>query len=445
MSSPSGGCKRRDMAGGPGAAGASGGAGQAGSGTVAGGRGGGNVPVGGRAGGGSGTNGAWAPAPGSSPCVLEVADVAKVAVVPYVWSACGSGCSTTGSKVLDTDDSVPSRLASARVESGEVHVRVSTMWGGHYYMNAVRRLSDGALVAAVRAPGPTAASTSCGWLGFAPSAPHVLGFQNSPDGSAASSGTVVAAFLQAGSLVWGGPVAGVSVLQDSVFENNLGWGAQFDDGTLRVMFPPTSAQMTTIDQGTSYPAHSAVGWGSLIISNPALSGSLDTIIRAWEPDRPSRTIVAQPDTNIPSVALSDAKLVWVGVHGPGRLNGTYTAAEVYWTPFPAGAETVPVMGGTALPGVHGFLELQTWGDYAATTGEPDEAGHSSLFVVRLSDGHVWSVPPRSGASYVRVLTVTPQEILVGEIDDSGAPGLRQEMQYLTRYEIDRLDDIAAHK
>ena len=183
-----------------------------------------------------------------------------------------------------------------------------------------------------------------------------------------------------------------------------------------------------------------MGRGTLVVSNPALSGSPDEVIRAWEPDRPSRTIVAQPDTDVPTVALSDTTLTWVGVHGPRRWDGAYTAAELYWTPFPAGKDVVPIMGGTAIPAPNGLQELQTWGDHAAVLGN-DQAGRRVVFVVRMSDGRLWTIATRAGSYYARLLAVTPSLILLGENDGPAVPGYQ--MQRLTRFDLARLDELAA--
>jgi hypothetical protein len=206
------------------------------------------------------------------------------------------------------------------------------------------------------------------------------------------------------------------------------------------MFPPETGTLTTIDQGT-YPAYSAVGRGTLVISNPALQGNPDAVIRAWEPDRPSRTIVAQADTAIASVALSETMMVWAGVHGPERLDGAYTSAELYWTPFPAGKVTVPILGGTALPAISGLLQLQTWGDHAAVIGT-DSALNRVIFVVRLSDGRLWTLRPRAGVLHHRLLAVSSKEILVGE-SDLGNPSIGGwQILRLARYELALLDELA---
>ncbi len=313
-------------------------------------------------------------------------------------------------------------------------------------MIALRRLSDGAVLAGVRAPGATASGTICGPMGYAQSAPHVFPFFKSDGGSqtgASIMGTIVAGLASGNRLVWSPAVPNSPVPQTSVFENDLGWGMGFEGGTLRVMFPAESGPFTTIDQGAIYPAHSGVGRRNLVISNPAMSGNQDEVIRAWEPDRPSRTIVAQSDTTIPAVALSETTMVWVGVHGPRRWDGTYTAAELYWTSFPAGVDPVPVTGGTPLVSVAGTVEVQTWGDYAAVMSADPIKRRLVATVVRLSDGKQWTINPRPGASFVRLLAVSPREVVVAENDDSGDPALVWQMQYLTRYDLARLDELAA--
>jgi hypothetical protein len=347
--------------------------------------------------------------------------------------------------VLATDDVVFNRMVSARVYGSDVNVRFTTMSASHYYLGAIRNLSDGALLAAVRAAGPTSTGSICSPLGFAPSAAHVLGFQLADSPSAAGSattGTMVVGFYQAGSLVWSSPAPGLSLVQDSVLENDLGWGLGLDDGTLRLMIPLGSGPLTIADQGATYAAHSAVGWGNLVVSNPALGGSLDEVIRAWDPNHPSHTIVAQPDTDIPVVALSDSAMAWVGVQGQGRWNGTYSSAELYWAPLPAGQDSIPVMGSAPLTQVGGSIELQTWGDYAAVLSADQTKKRLVATVVRRSDGRVWTLAPRSGAVFMRLLAVSPTEIIFGENDDSGDPALASQMQYLTRYELAQLDSLA---
>lgn len=436
-------CKRSDVRS-PGAAGTNGRGGAGGSAGGAAGAAAGNA---GGTGSGGASNGAWSAVPGTEPCVLEAADPARVDLVPFSWASCGSGCSTTPTKVLATDDTVFGGSVSARVTGtgNDVHVRFATMWTSHYYMIAVRRLSDGGLLGAVRASGPTNTGTICGPMGFAPSAPHVIPFfKGTAAGSdgVTTSGTLVAALLTPTGIVWSPPAPNIPIPQTSVLENDLGWGFGLYDGTLRVMIPPESGPFTIIDRG-SYPAYSAVGWGSLVISNPALSGSNDEVIRAWEPNRPSRTIVVQADTAVRAVALSSTTMAWAGVHGPGRRDGTYTAAELYWTPFPAGKDSVPIMGGTALPAEHGLLELQTWGDYAVATGIARGGTRLVMFVVRLSDGRLWTLNPRPGAVFMRLLAVSPTEIVVGENNDTGDPALASQVQLITRYELAQLDTLAA--
>jgi hypothetical protein len=392
------------------------------------------------AGSGGETRGAWTSVPGAAPCALEVADPPQIDIVPFVWTDCGPGCTTTAAKVLATDEYVFNRLASARNYPDGVHVRLATMRGSVYYLNAVRRLSDGALLAAVRAAGDT--RKICGLIGFAPSAPHVIGFQKADSAQAGSLGTTVVAFLQSGTLGWAPPAPGLSTIQTSVVEYDIGWGLGLYDGTLRVMMPASSTPLAIVDRG-SYPAYSAVGWGSLVISNPAPSGSPDEVIRAWDPQQPSRTIVAQADTGIPAIALSATTMAWVGVHGPGRRDGTYTAAELYFTPFPAGQDAAPIMGGTPIPAVNGLLELQTWNDHAAALGVLAGSTNFVLFVVRLSDGHLWTIKQRPGAVFMRVLALSPTEIVVGENDNNSDPALASQVQHLTRYQLARLDDLAA--
>lgn len=74
-----------------------------------------------------------------------------------------------------------------------------------------------------------------------------------------------------------------------------------------------------------------------------------------------------------------------------------------------------------LPAAGGYSELKTGGDYAATMGcavkpTPEGALPCFLAVVKLSTGRLWVLPPRPASNFVRVLAVTPEEIVAGEHD-----------------------------
>src|SRR5262249_5945081 len=149
----------------------------------------------------------------------------------------------------------------------------------------------------------------------------------------------------------------------SLFENDLGWGIGYEDGTVRTVFPGDSGTMTTIDRGV-YQADSAVARKNLVIDNIAPDGR-DAVIRAWEPPGPARTLVAQASTDMPVVALSATKLVGIGSHGPSRRDGLYTDAVTYWTDWPGGQTQVTITTGPTLATMGAARWLQTWGDYAA--------------------------------------------------------------------------------
>jgi hypothetical protein len=387
-------------------------------------------------------SGVWQRVANTGPCVLEQADAARLEVLPLTWSACGAGCTTTPAKVLATDGDVYDMMASARVDGSDVVVRFGTVSSGNYYLLALRRLSDGKLLAAARAPGPT--QTTCGFATTGANAPHTFGFLHgdppATSGGTSTSGTLVVGLVGPAGLAWSPPVS-VPLPLNSTFENDLGWGIAFYDGSLRLKSPVDGSAFTVIDQGT-FPVYSTAGWGKLIVSNPGISGSADTVIRAWEPDRPSRTVFSKADTGIPRIALSDTTLAWVGTHGPNRVNGAYTAAELYWAATPAGKDTITPTGSVSLPATSGLASLQVFGDFAAATGNDDRI-RQVVFVVRLSDGKRWTIGPRAGATYREVLVVSSQVILVGEVDDSGDPKLGWQIQRLTRFDLSQLDQLAA--
>ena len=67
----------------------------------------------------------------------------------------------------------------------------------------------------------------------------------------------------------------------------------------------------------------------------------------------------------------------------------------------------------------------------------------AITVVRFSDARTWILRHRTGAIFVRLLAVSPIEIIIGENDDTGDPALVAQMQHLTRYDLGALEGLAA--
>jgi hypothetical protein len=374
--------------------------------------------------------GTWTEMTTDGPCTLEVADVSKLTLLPFTWTSCGTGCQVTPAKLLPDDVYVDASTVSARVVAGDVLIYLTSVvnTAPRRQILATRKLSDGSVLGAIRNLPPTNA-TLCFPPGYGMSAPHVFAIGRGGDnifGYLEPSGQFT--FLHVNQML----VAGL-------FENDLGWGVAYGDGTVRTAFPEDATMLTTIDQG-QYQADSAVARQQLVIENIAPTGG-DAVIRAWEPTVPVRTLVAQQNTDIPTVALSDTKLVWVGSHGPTRHDGLYTDAIMYWSDWPAGKTSLTITQGPTLQTMGAAEWLQTWGDYAAVFSSDASGSKAVIFVVRLSDQHLWTINPRPGMRYGKVAVVTPTEIVLTEVDD-GNIKLGPYIQRLLRFDLSHLDDLS---
>ena len=279
-------------------------------------------------------------------------------------------------------------MASARVEGSDVVVRFGTVSGGNYYLLALRRLSDGKLLAAARAPGPT--QTTCSFATTGANAPHTFGFLQADAGSGGTSttGTLVVGLVGAAGLAWSPPVS-VPLPINSTFENDLGWGIAFYDGSARLKSPIDGPAFTVIDQGT-FPAYATAGWGKLVVSNPAVSGGADPVIRAG-----SRTDRRVPSSRKPIPTSRGSRCRTP--HSPGweRTGRTAPTARTrrrnYIGRRRRRARTLSRrLEACRFPRRPGSTR---WRSSATSRPRPPTTNRTRqvVFVVRLSDGKRWTI------------------------------------------------------
>ena len=364
--------------------------------------------------------GAWKAVPNGERCGLEQADVKRLRRPSFDWKGCGSGCWVTNVPLSAQDRGVYAGSATARVVDDDVVLKLET-GGPDQRTTLVRRLSDGAILAGVR---QTRELGSCSQLAWAPSAPGVIAFRAS-DGAAwvsSSPGAVERPLVfRSFSLE----------RQTSVFENDLGWGMAFADGTIGVNHSG-GTQLTTVERA-ELPTHCASGRRDLVVWTRA--GEKSALV-GYSPKHGARTLVSQSGS-FPSVALSDTSMVWIRTEGVRRDSGRYASATLHWSGWP-GAESSEVRHGVPLEVTSGLTSLQTEGDYAVTLGAAGEAP-PTLFVVALGSGKVHRLPSRAASAYVKVLSVSRKEILVGEIDRPASPALAQQIQRLVRLSLETLE------
>jgi len=399
-----------------GSGGTSAGGGQAGSSGAAG------------AGGGVMDTGAWKAVPGGEPCGLAVADVSKLGVPARTWSSCGDGCSIASALTLPSDAAAATRNASAAgTVGGEIYLRMTT-GSPEYVLVVVTRLSDGKAIAAVK---QTASFSSCAPVASQHAAlafPFIL-----PSGAGLLVGLARASD---GAVTWS-PIQSNLPINIQVMSNDLGWAIQLSDGTVRVLMPPTDAQLRTIDRGVL-----ATGQGGAVLDrmvwSTAVSGVDAEVIKGYTPAAGVLQLAAQ-DTDDHIVALSDTAVAWIGTTGPRRHEGSYETAQLFWAPWPDPLGPLSTRTGPLLPATNELSSLKTWGDFAATIGCRNALDTCELLVVKLSTGKLWRIPRRPGAVFLDVMAISPGELLVDEIDYPS--GHVQEVQRLVRLDLTRLDAL----
>lgn len=153
-----------------------------------------------------------------------------------------------------------------------------------------------------------------------------------------------------------------------------------------------------------------------------------------------------PTWYVASVSLSDTKLVWIVVEGPEYPSKyTFVTARLYWSPVATDPSGLTVTEGPLLsPATGAFYNTRTGGDFAASQGcyetAPNE-GACPIFVVQLSTGKLWKIPPRPASGYQEVMAVSQSTILVSESDWPGTPSEGQHIRRFVRFSTGDLDAL----
>lgn len=381
----------------------------------------------------------WSAVSGGDICGLVQADLTQPgAPASRTWTACGPGCLEAPPASLPSDVVVARLSAAAAVVGGDAYLRLESggnlpnpaVSGGRQYdLTLVTRLADGSLLAAVQ---QTQNFDKCGVLA---SERTPLLFPFIETGQVVLVGTLTPG---AGSTAWSLPQTGVPLVA-RVLSNNLGWGMQFDDGTIRILMPPTDAQLKTIDQGL-LSTHQGVGALDRIVWSSVESGLDAEVVKGYTPIGGVK-ILAEQDTDDHAVALSETNVVWIGTTGPQRHDGVYVTAQLFWAPWPNLLGPASIQSGPVLPATHELDSLATQGDYAATVGCMDTLDTCQVLVIQLSTGKLWRIPHRPASVFIDVMVVAQSYILLNEIDNPGAPELTSQVQRLVRLDLAHLDDL----
>ena len=141
------------------------------------------------------------------------------------------------------------------------------------------------------------------------------------------------------------------------------------------------------------------------------------------------------------MGLSPDKFVWLTGHGPNQGSFVYASADVTWSPLPRKAADLKASAAISVNVNSAAVGLKTFGDYAAIArclaGSTTSCG---LIVVRLSDGHQWTIRDPAGTSTLGLLAVTDSEIVVVR-QNQGT--YRNWIDSIVFLRLDALDSLAA--
>ena len=367
----------------------------------------------------------WLPVPMGEACGLFAAESTE-RFPTRTWEPCGDGCLTAPSHLPGEIAASLGRSSAATGADGAIVARL-TMGNGSRLLVQIFSVEDGKTLGAIEQRAELAA---CNVAGFAPDAPRLVPFVR--EGGRYFAGRL-AEGRGASSWRWQSRWIQASPVETSPFDLGDIHGFAFDDGRVGVVPDLESAGWREIEAGPT-PARHVFGVDGAAVWTTGSS------IKRWT--REGLTTIASQPLFVASSAASSDKIVWIGTHGPSAREGSYDAAEIYWTPT-SGPEAGQIHRGASIAARSGLSDLQTWGDYAATRGCGAGASPSCwLTVVRLSTDTVWTVQPRRGTRQAGVLAISPKEILVAE---DGADHTGDDFPRLTRLALSELDVLAASR
>lgn len=376
----------------------------------------------------------WSAVPGDNGCGLFQAKVVPNPFPKTVWEPCGPGClvaPATWSSPLKDDVIVSAATAGER--GGELFLRVQhdvpTKW--MLRTSTISRLDSGEVLAAAQIR-----NSSCGNMGWANDASLVFIFAGGTKQELALRGGVLAGTDPGTAVTWGKWLPGVGI-PGSTFAWDEGWGVGAGS-SIRVSTSAGDAKLAVIDPATN--EFEITGRGKLVVWQTGKA------VKSYTSAGGLKYLWTAPQGYVASVSLSDTKLVWVVVDGPDYPSKyRFETARLYWSPLATDPSGIAATEGPLLsPATGALYELRTGGDYAASQGCYETApnqGVCPIFVVQLSTGKVWKIPPRPGSVYMEVMAVSQSTILVSESDWPGTPGEGQHIRRFVRFATADLDAL----
>lgn len=358
----------------------------------------------------------WTAVRGGEQCGLfSAGGVANV--TPRAWTSCGhGGCETAPAVAFAQTVALRASSVASNI-AGDVIFR-TVMSDGTNRSVQIWRLSDGATSAIIQQRDNFA---SCLPIGGGSDA-SVVAFYG------ATRGLLVGRVTRDTPVAWPNDWVQTPAGVRSLFSYNELWGAAFKDDTVRLFATGSSTlKVTDTVPGAGFKSTSAPGrafWSAWD------AGTGREIVRGIGKDGVAATYVAH-DANVHVVAASPERLAWIGTHGPLAREGTYTAAELYWSALPSVPADVAITRGPSLTASTDLSHLQIGGDYAATIGCTGAAASDcALIVVNLGSMKVWRLKSRPGNVFTEVLAVNSDSVILAEV---AAPFSGSEAQLFKRF------------
>lgn len=384
----------------------------------------------------------WKCVPDDRGCGTYVANAMPDPFPKFTWKGCGGGCEVADAVLpVSVSNSTSWTSSGATTVGNQIVTRLHIYAEQGVSLFLASRLADSATIYAVQDRHCIAGTpTNDGALGLPI-------FKPSGEWSVERVRAVRAPSADpAAKLEWSSWIP-TPALPTSFFAWEDGWGATFQDGTVRAVTSADATSFTVLDTAsTVYEVASR----NHLVAWPGDDGTGRRQVKAWGLQNglqvlwtTAQGLDAAASEYVNSVALSDQRLVWIVVNGPGYK---FTQARVLWSPFATLPSEVQVTEGPSIPAIGSLHELRTGGDYAAAHGcyeTGPETGECSVFVVRFSTKQIWKIPPRPGGTYLNVMAVSDEYVLVGETNNPVVGDDSKTIRRLVRFQTSQLDALEA--
>ena len=363
---------------------------------------------------------------------------AKIAPDPFprrAWSTCGTGCQVADA-ALPIDEVNAASSAASRggiTTAGETYLQLGLETKAGTFVQQVLRLSDGATVAAMELP----SATGCFPPASTGDTPLMFNAVHLADGGVATG--MFGRVRPGQSTLWQNrPIVVSQQVTTFMSGDALGYGLYPEEVGLLHGLDDTG--FTYLGAGGTGALYAVSGRGAIVTwaKNTGSGGSL----WAWTAAAGEQHLYSAAGKVVSIVRMSDDKTVWTETTGPSAPDGAYDTSQLMWAASAGQASGFAPTAGPMLGAGVGLVSLAVGEDYAATIMCTAMAGPCSILVVQFSTSHVWTIHARPGGNaFVRVLSVSPTEIVASEVGNPKKP--QESFSRIVRLSTSQLDALQA--